>query len=62
MLHKKMLKSQRFWGKKPAEGAFDAFCPGRVVARWHKLAAATPSTSGFFYNLTLNGILHMGFL
>ena len=31
---------------KPAEGALDAFCPGRVVASWHELATATPSASG----------------
>ena len=42
-----MLKSQIFFGAKPAERAFDAFCPGRVVPSWHKLAAATPRTSGF---------------
>ena len=47
MLHKKCSTDKDF-GAKPAEGAFDAFCPGRVVASWHKLATATPRASGFF--------------
>ena len=32
---------------RPAEGALDALCTRGIVASWHKLAAATPGTSGF---------------
>ena len=34
---------------KPAEGALDALCTRGIVASWHKLAAATPGTSGFAF-------------
>ena len=46
MLHRK-CSNNRDLAAKPAEGAFDAFCPGRVVPSWHELASATPCTSGF---------------
>ena len=32
---------------RPAERALDALCTRGIVASWHKLAAATPGTSGF---------------
>ena len=32
---------------RPAKRALDALCTRGVVASWHKLAAATPGTSGF---------------
>ena len=31
---------------RPAEKALDALCTRGIVASWHKLAAATPGTSG----------------
>ena len=31
---------------RPAERALDALCTRGIVASWHKLAAATPGTSG----------------
>ena len=46
MLHRKR-SNHRDFAAKPAEGAFDAFCPGRVVTSWHELATATPSTPEF---------------
>ena len=46
MLHRK-CSNNRDLAAKPAEGAFDAFCPGGVVPSWHELATATPCTSGF---------------
>ena len=32
---------------RPAKRALDALCTRGIVASWHKLAAATPGTSGF---------------
>ena len=58
MLHNKCSNHKDFVAK-PAEGAFDAFCPGGVVASRHKLATATPSASGFaLFILSLSTVFY----